>query len=145
MVSGSYSYLAGFKYTVMISVEEYKGVVSELLDELPGEFFRGLTGGVIMSETSLVPQYARGNDLYIMGQYKVYSGIRQIVLYKGSFDRVYAHVSASEAKDILRGILRHEFRHHIESLGGIHGSSSLEAEDERNKRAYLARFMDEGI
>jgi hypothetical protein len=27
----------------------------------------------------------------------------------------------------------------MESLGGIHNSSSLEAEDEREKQAYLAR------
>lgn len=48
----------------------------------------------------------------------------------------------SEARDILRGVLRHEFRHHIEFLGGIHNSSSLEAEDERKKRKYLASHED---
>ena len=126
----------------MISAEEYKSIVSELLDELPGAFFRDLTGGVIMSEASVVPDYAHGDDLYVLGQYKVYHGIRQIVMYKGSFDRTYPQANADEAKSILRGVLRHEFRHHMESLGGIHGSSSLEAEDERNKRAYLARFME---
>ena len=128
--------------TGMISVEEYKRIVSELLDELPSEFFRELTGGVIMSEAAIVPEYAHGNDLYTLGHYKVYHGIRQIVMYKGSFDRTYPHANADEAKGILRGILRHEFRHHMESLGGIHGSSSLEAEDERKKRAYLARVME---
>ena len=42
------------------------------------------------------------------------------------------------AREILRGILRHEFRHHLEYLAGIHGSDSLEAEDERKKQEYLA-------
>lgn len=126
----------------MISVEEYKSIVSELMDELPGEFYRELTGGVIMSEAAIVPEYAQADDLYILGHYKVYHGIRQIVLYKGSFDRAYPQANAEEAKPILRGVLRHEFRHHMESLGGIRGSSSLEAEDERSKRAYLARFME---
>ena len=37
------------------------------------------------------------------------------------------------------GSFRHEFRHHLEHLGGIHGSSSLEAQDAREKRAYLSR------
>ena len=79
----------------MISIEEYRKIVSELLDELPEEFFRELSGGVIVSEALV----------------------------------------------ILRGILRHEFRHHLEFLGGIHNSSSLEAEDEREKQAYLSRHI----
>lgn len=125
----------------MISTEEYKRIISELLDELPEEFFRDLTGGVIVSEASMIPDYAQGNDLYTMGMYKIYSGIRQIVMYKGSFDRVYHYADSAQAKDILRGILRHEFRHHLESLGGIHNASSLEAQDAREKRAYLERHM----
>ena len=125
----------------MISTEEYKRIISELLDELPEEFFRDLTGGVIVSEASVIPDYAQGNDLYTMGMYKIYSGIRQIVMYKGSFDRVYHYADSAQAKDILRGILRHEFRHHLESLGGIHNASSLEAQDAREKKAYLERHM----
>ena len=123
----------------MISTEEYKAIISDLMDELPEEFFRDLTGGVIMSEALVIPDYARGNDLYTLGQYQVCYGVRQIVMFKGSFDRLYPNVGEPEAREILRGVLRHEFRHHIEFLGGIHNSSSLEAEDERQKQAYLAR------
>ena len=123
----------------MISAEEYKAIISDLMDELPEEFFRDLTGGVIMSEALVIPDYARGNDLYTLGQYQVCYGVRQIVMFKGSFDRLYPQADVSEARDILRGVLRHEFRHHIEFLGGIHNSSSLEAEDARKKREYLDR------
>ena len=126
----------------MISTEEYKAIISDLMDELPEEFFRKLTGGVIMSEALAIPDYARENDLYTLGQYQVYYGVRQIVLFKGSFDRLYPHANVSEARAILRGVLRHEFRHHIEFLGGIHNSSSLEAEDAREKQAYLARHEE---
>ena len=122
-----------------MTMEEYKRVVSELMDELPAEFFRELTGGVIASDETPVPDYARGNDLYTLGQYQVYSGVRQIVMYKGSFDRLYPEADAEEARRILRGVLRHEFRHHIEFQGGIHNASSLEAEDARQKQAYLSR------
>lgn len=122
----------------MIGTEEYRRIVSELLDELPAAFFRELSGGVIVSEAAVIPDYARANDLYTLGQYQVMAGMRQIVLFKGSFDCVYPQVGAAEAKELLRGILRHEFRHHLEALGGVHNSSSLEAEDEREKRAYLA-------
>lgn len=123
----------------MLRMEEYRKIVSELLDELPGAFFRELSGGVIVSEAAPVPEYAHGNDLYTLGLYKVFSGVRQIILYKGSFDRVYPGAEGPEAKALLRGVLRHEFRHHMEYLSGIHGPSSLEAEDRREKRAYLAR------
>ena len=123
----------------MISTEVYRAIVFELMDELPDEFFRELSGGVIVSEATSVPGYAKGNDLYTMGVYKTFSGVRQIVLYKGSFDRAYPAADAAEAKRLLRGILRHEFRHHLEFLGGVHDASSLEAADEREKQAYLAR------
>ena len=123
----------------MLSIEEYRSIISELMDELPKEFFRELSGGVIVSENLVIPDYARRNDIYTMGQYQCGSGIRQIVMFKGSFDRLYPEAGAAEAKDILRGILRHEFRHHLEFLGGIHNSSSLEAEDRRRKQEYLSR------
>ena len=123
----------------MISTEAYRAIISDLMDELPEEFYRELTGGVIMSEALVIPDYARGNDLYTLGQYQVYYGVRQIVMFKGSFDRLYPNADVPEAREILRGVLRHEFRHHLEFLGGIRNSSSLEAEDERQKRAYLAR------
>ena len=124
----------------MIGIEEYRNIVSDLMDELPEEFFRDLSGGVIVTEGSALADYAVRNDVYLMWEYLVYSGIRQIVLFEGSFDRVYPLADADEAKRILRGVLRHEFRHHLESLGGVHNSSSLEAEDARKKAAYLARF-----
>ncbi len=127
----------------MIRMEEYKRIVSELLDELPEEFFRELSGGVIVSNALVIPDYAQENDLYTLGLYKVFSGVRQIIMFKGSFDRAYPQADADEARSILRGILRHEFRHHLEFLSGIHDSSSLEAEDKREKLAYLARYHSE--
>ena len=122
----------------MISAAEYRKIISELLDELPEAFFRELTGGVIVSNAAPVPDYARGGDLFVMGQYRVSSGVRQIIMYRGSFARAYPGADTEEARGILRGVLRHEFRHHMESLGGVCGPDSLAAEDEREKRAYLA-------
>ena len=51
----------------MIRTEEYRRIISELLDELPEEFFRELSGGVIVSEARSMPDYAQGDDLYTMG------------------------------------------------------------------------------
>ena len=114
----------------MLTMAEYRTIVSELMDELPEPFYRKLTGGVIVSEALVIPDYAKDhNDLCTLGQYQVYSGVRQIVMFKGSFDRVYPQANAAEAKNILRGIMRHEFRHHVEGLGGLHGADSLVAEE----------------
>lgn len=123
----------------MIGTEIFRTIVFELMDELPDEFFRELSGGVIVSEAVSVPGYAKGNDLYTLGVYQMYSGVRQITLFKGSFDRVYPNADEAHAKEILRGVLRHEIRHHLESLGGVRDDTSLEAEDARKKQAYLAR------
>ncbi len=123
----------------MISIEEYRKIISDLMEELPDAFFRELSGGVVVSEGLSIPNYARGNDLYTLGQYQIFSRVRQITMFKGSFDRVYPQADAEEARVILRGVLRHEMRHHLESLGGVHDSASLEAEDEQKKQAYLAR------
>ena len=123
----------------MITIEEYGAIVSELMDELPDEFFRELSGGVIVSEPVAIPDYAQGNDLYTLGKYQIFSRVRQITMFKGSFDRVYPRADVVEARRILRGVLRHEIRHHLESLGGIHDASSLEAADERDKQAYLSQ------
>lgn len=122
----------------MLSALQYSQFLSELVDELPQEFFRELSGGVIVSEAAPVPDYARANDLFTLGHYQVSHGMRQIVMYRGSFNRVYPLAQGEEAKGLLRGVLRHEFRHHLEFLGGVHNSSSLEAEDARAKEAYLA-------
>ncbi len=87
----------------------------------------------------MIPDYARNNDLYTLEQYQVCCGLRQIVMFKGSFDRLYPQADVTQARETLRRVLRHEFRHHIEFLGGLHNSSSLEAEDERKKQEYLYR------
>ena len=126
----------------MITIEEYGAIVSELMDELPDEFFRELSGGVIVSESVAIPDYAQGNDLYTLGKYQMFSRVRQITMFKGSFDRVYPQADIEEARRILRGVLRHEIRHHLESLGGIHDASSLEAADEREKQTYLSKHAD---
>ena len=126
----------------MLSTEAYSRILSRLLDELPAEFFRELSGGVIVSEAAPVPDYARSGDLYTLGQYQLSHGMRQIVMYRGSFNRVYPHADETEALPLLRKILRHEFRHHMEFLCGIHNSASLEAEDERQKQAYLASHRE---
>ena len=123
----------------MICIEVFAAIVSELLDEFPEEFFRKLSGGVVVSEETMLSDWSADGNVYTVGQYRFFSGVRQIAVYKGSFERVYPQADVAEAREILRGILRHEFRHHLESLGGIFNSDSLKAEDDRKKSEYLSR------
>ena len=44
------------KRALMISLEEYRSILEELTDELPEEFFRELSGGVIVSEETVIPE-----------------------------------------------------------------------------------------
>jgi len=68
-----------------------------------------------------------GGELYIMGEYHNSHAMgRTIMIYYGSFRQVYGHLSESKLKTRLSKTLRHEFRHHLESLAG---EADLEVED----------------
>ena len=123
----------------MIDTESFEAIVSELLDELPEEFFRELSGGVLVSEDAPRPDYAVSDDIYVFGEYRTSGLGRQVVIFKGSYDRVFPNAGPEFLRKDLRRVIRHEFRHHLEFLSGIHGSKSLEAEDDRQKAEYLKR------
>ena len=52
----------------------------------------------VVSVAMVIPDYARGNDLYTLGHYEVLPGIPQITLFKGSFDQVYPQADAAEGE-----------------------------------------------
>lgn len=124
----------------MIDRDEFNFILSDLIDELPQVFFRELHGGIIVSDSAPQSEYSMNDDLYVFGQYRVSNLGRQVIIYKGSFDRFYSHLDEETLKNKLRSVLRHEFRHHMEFLSGIHNSESLEAEDRRQIKEYLARY-----
>ncbi|MGE5494488.1 MAG: metallopeptidase family protein [Burkholderiales bacterium] len=119
----------------MISIDEMENMLNELAAELPEEFFRELNGGVILlSQAKLHPE-SKGGGLYALGEY--YSGGamgRYIAIYYGSFIKVYGGVSVERLRAELRKTLRHEMRHHLESLSG---ERDLEIEDEQ----YIAKYL----
>ena len=127
----------------MTDPERFENIVSELLDELPEAFFRELSGGVIISGDAPRPHYAVSDDIYIFGEYRISGLGRQVVIYRGSYDRMYPNADESFLRRDLRRVIRHEFRHHMEFLSGVHGSNSLEADDIRAKNDYLRRHKEE--
>ena len=121
----------------MITIEEAGTMLDEIAEELPQEFFDDLNGGI-----SLLPNVKRhpegfNDDLYTLGEYHHETALgRYIVIYFGSFLRVYGHLPRSVFRDELRKTLFHEFTHHIESLAGERG---LEIKDEE----FMERYRNE--
>lgn len=119
----------------------FEDLVSELLDELPAEFFNELSGGVMVSERTAFNSEGIADDLVTLGEYKVSRLGKQIVIYYGSFKKMYGHMSGEQLRRAVRDMVRHEFRHHMEWLAGMHGFDSLEAEDKRNLKAYKEKRL----
>ena len=122
----------------MFSIEETEKILDSLAGELPEEFYGKLNGGII-----LLPQAKRherdvSGALYVLGEYHYDHMLgRYICIYYGSFIRVYGDLPPDKYKKRLREVLRHEFRHHLESLAG---ERDLEKEDEEYISEYLRKY-----
>jgi hypothetical protein len=119
----------------MISIDEMQDMLDELAEELPPVFYEELNGGILLLPQAKLSEYAKAGDLYILGEYvRSHAMGRYIVIYYGSFEHIFGHLSEQAFKDELRKTLRHEFRHHLEYLAG---EDDLEKEDHRDLRDYL--------
>lgn len=121
----------------MIDIDAFFDMLSDVCNELPDDFFRELHHGVHLSEECRISPHVKSDELVIMGEYnRSYYGNR-IVIYYGSFAKTCYWMTEPQLKDKLREVVRHEFRHHMENLAGIHGKDSLEYEDKISLRTYL--------
>ena len=120
----------------MITLETFRDLVAEEMDELPQVFFLGLNGGVMVEEAAMPHPKRRADDLYILGQYSTGHLGRSITLFYGSFLRMMPAASEAQMRQKIRKVLRHEFRHHLEGRSGVR---DLEIEDEEFLRNYLTR------
>ena len=119
----------------MISIDEMQDMLDELAEELPPVFYDDLNGGILLLPGIKLSEYAQTDDLYVLGEYVRDMAMgRFIVMYYGSFERVFGHLSPEALKNQLRKTLRHEFRHHIEYLAG---EDALEKEDDEYINKYL--------
>lgn len=118
----------------MIDIDSFTEILDELACELPEEFYEELNLGISVSPKAKVHPRAKGNDLYVMGEYFHNVMGMGIVIYYGSFARVHGRDSLEELRAEMRATLRHEFRHHLE---GLAFENDLEKEDERQLREYL--------
>ena len=103
----------------MITIDQFEIILENLAEELPKAFFKDLNLGIIIEEDYKLHPASAGKPLYIMGEYRVSQSGRGIVIYYGSFEKCYGGCSEEDLTDKMRGVLRHEFRHHMESLSGL--------------------------
>lgn len=121
----------------MVSIDEMEIILDEIAEELPEEFYKELNGGILLLPEIKLNPLGINNELYVMGEYHhSFSMGRYIVIYYGSFEKIYEGHSRESIKKKLTHTLKHEFTHHLESLAGERG---LEKEDEKFIRDYLNR------
>lgn len=103
----------------MVSIDEFRRILSEIADELPADLFENLSGGIVLIPEAKMHPEARNNDLYIMGEYHYDSLMgRRISIYYGSFAVTCGHLDETALRERISHTLRHEFLHHLESQGG---------------------------
>ena len=126
----------------MISIDEMREMLGELLDELPEAFFEELNGGVCLLEEAKRDPAAREDDLYILGEYGEGPLGRSIVLYYGSFAALAEQEDWTEEdwEDELYTTLAHEFTHHLEETAGLHALDDKDAEFLRQAREACGRI-----
>lgn len=118
----------------MVSIELFSEILEELACELPEEFYDELNLGISVSPEAKIHPQAINGDFFILGEYSRSQMGRGITIYYGSFLRLHERMGEDALRREMRGVLRHEFRHHLEYRAGERG---LEIEDERKLNKYL--------
>lgn len=120
----------------MKTYDEVGEMLERIIDNTPAELMNGLSGGVILSEEAkLHPNSLPYRPLFIMGEYHNEFTGRFIVIYYGSFNKVYGYLSNSQFYEKLRHTFAHELRHHMEMLSGIR---DLNKYDDEKFKMYIS-------
>lgn len=124
------------------SFDEIRELLDEIAEEVPEAFYRELHGGIILiPEEKKHRESKHSGNLYIMGEYHRNAMGRKILIYYGSFKKMYSKASMEALRKKLKDTLFHEFTHHIESLAGERG---LERKDEEKMQKYRQRRSKRG-
>ncbi|MDO5707840.1 MAG: metallopeptidase family protein [Andreesenia angusta] len=116
------------------SIEEVNNILDDIAEEIPKPIYKGLNQGIVLLPEEKIHPRSIGESLLIMGQYRRSIAGRGIVIYYGSFKRVYGSLRGEELKEKFRNTLYHEFTHHLESMAG---DRDLELEDELEMADYI--------
>jgi len=121
----------------MLTMDEMEKILDEIAESFPPEIFQKLNGGIILQPEMKLNPIGKDQDLFILGEYHFDSILgRYITIYFGSMTKVYGYLSRENMMEKLKSTLKHEFRHHLESLAG---EKDLEIADKQYIEAYLKR------
>ncbi len=124
------------------SFEEVRELLDDIAEEIPEALYRELHGGILLIPEEKKHQESKESDnLYIMGEYHRNMMGRTILIYYGSFKKMYRKAPIHVIKKKLKDTLLHEFTHHIESLAGERG---LEKKDAEKLNRYRQRRNKKG-
>lgn len=108
-----------------MTFEHFKELIEEMVDDIPAQFLRGLSGVHVLPQAHQEPQY---EDVFRLGEYLdpgpsdfLGSGEglgRHVALYYGSFAAIAAGDPGFDWEEEAWETLTHELRHHVESLAG---------------------------
>jgi len=121
------------------SMEAIRDMLDDIQEDLPPILFEELNGGVLLlPEHKLHPESREEDKLFIKGEYhRSHILGRQIIIYYGTFKKLYETKSEKKIFRELKKTLHHEFVHHIESLGG---EKDLEIDDAIRLEAYRRKI-----
>ncbi|MEA4932413.1 MAG: metallopeptidase family protein [Lawsonibacter sp.] len=110
--------------------------LEEIAGQFPEVFFADLDSGIQLEEKALAdPEFPLG-EMYIMGEYCHDMLGRYILLYYGSFVKLFQEEDEAVWKDEIFATVAHEFTHHMEETAGLHALDDKDLE-------FLRQAMEE--
>lgn len=115
-------------------------MLDDIVDKIPPELLNGLTGVYLCPETKPSPKIPDGTH-YVMGEFIRNETGHSINIYFGSVMKVHGTLPHTDLADQLEKILRHELRHHVETLAGC---DDLAREDDAYVKSALEKLDGPG-
>jgi hypothetical protein len=96
----------------MVTLDEAREMLDELVAELPEAIFARLNGGVLLLPDVKLSSDAVANDLFTLGEYENSSAMgRAVRIYYGSILRAHGDMPPERFREKLRAVLHHELTH----------------------------------
>lgn len=118
------------------TIDEVNIILDEIAEELPAAIYKGLNKGIVLLPQFKIHPRSIGDSLFIMGEYQKDITGRGIVIYYGSFKKVFGDLKGEELKEELKNTFHHELVHHLESMAG---DIDLELEDEKDMAHFIEK------
>lgn len=123
-----------------MDIDTFTELADAMAEEIPPALLEGLNGGIAIEARA----ERRSDDppgVYLLGEYITDDLLGCfIVLYYGSFRRLFRGEPDEVWANELRTTLRHEVRHHVEARAGLH---DLDDDDDEQLRRLWQEWAGE--